>query len=184
MNKSNINLKMMCLTGVMAALYVGFELLTEPMSTALGGDMKILAFSGLTVMIVSIFGGPVWGAATGFIGEFLTQLLLWGFAPTTFLWVLPAVIRGLVMGWLFNAFKKSMAPGVLILETCITALVVTLSNTGVMLIDQMLYGYYNSYYAIVVAIPKRAITGVVTAVIFSLMLPTIVNALKGVLKKR
>lgn len=174
---------MLCLAGVMAALYVGLDFLAVSISAPFGGQLKI-SFSGLPVIIVSIFGGPLWGAATGFVGALVGQMITYGFSATTLLWVLPAVIRGLSMGLLFRAFKKSMKPSVLILETGISSLLVTLFNTGAMLIEQMLYGYYSSYYAIVVAIPTRVIAGIVTAVAFSLMLPTIVNSLKGILKTR
>ena len=183
MSKNANNLKMLCLAGVMAALYVGLDFLAVSISAPFGGQLKI-SFSGLPVIIVSIFGGPLWGAATGFVGALVGQMITYGFSATTLLWVLPAVIRGLSMGLLFRAFKKSMKPSVLILETGISSLLVTLFNTGAMLIEQMLYGYYSSYYAIVVAIPTRVIAGIVTAVVFSLMLPTIVNSLKGILKTR
>lgn len=182
MSKSANNLKMLCLAGVMAALYVGLDFLAVSISAPFGGQLKI-SFSGLPVIIVSIFGGPLWGAATGFVGALVGQMITYGFGATTLLWVLPAVIRGLSMGLLFRAFKKSMTPSILILETCISSLLVTLCNTGALLLDQVIYGY-GSVYTVLVAIPTRVIAGIVTAVVFSLMLPTIVQSLKGILKTR
>lgn len=81
------------------------------------------------------------------------------------------------MGILFRVFKKSVKPGILTIETCISSLLVTLLNTGAMLIEQKLYGYYSSYLAIYLAIPSRILAGIITAVVFSLMLPTIINSL-------
>lgn len=182
MSKNANNLKMLCLAGVMAALYVGLDFLAVSISAPLGGQMKI-SLSGLPVIIVAIFGGPLWGAATGFVGALIGQLITYGFGATTLLWVLPAVVRGLAMGVLFRLFKKSMKPSWLILETTISALLVTLCNTGVLLLDQVIYGY-GSLYTVLVAIPTRVIAGVITAVVFSLMLPTIVNSLKGIIKTR
>ena len=69
-------------------------------------------------------------------------MITYGMSATTLLWVLPAVIRGLSMGYLFKAFKKSIKPGILTLETCISSILVTLFNTGAMLVEQKLYGYY------------------------------------------
>ena len=176
------NIKMLCLAGVMAALYVCFDILaTVTVSAPTGGTMKI-SMSGLPVIIVSIFCGPWWGAATGFVGAFIGQMLTYGFSATTLLWVLPAVARGIVVGYLFRVFKKSVKPGVLTLEIAISAVIVTLLNTGAMLIEQKLYGYYSSYIAIFVAIPSRVLAGIVTAVIFSLMLPTIIGSLNKYLK--
>lgn len=174
--KSN-KLKMLCLAGIMAAIYVALDFLAVSVSAPFAGNLKI-SLSGLPVIIVAIFGGPFWGAVTGFIGAFIGQMLTYGLSATTILWILPAVVRGLSMGFLFRAFKKSIKPGVLTLETCISALLVTIFNTGAMLVEQKLYGYYSSYLAIFLAIPARVLAGIITSVVFSLMLPTIVDSLR------
>ena len=80
---------MICLAGVMAALYVCLDFLAVSVSAPFGGTMKI-SISGLPVIIVAIFCGPWWGAATGFIGAFIGQLITYGISATTVLWVLPA----------------------------------------------------------------------------------------------
>ncbi|MBQ8545313.1 MAG: ECF transporter S component [Clostridia bacterium] len=175
MQKSN-KIKIICLAGMMAALYVCLDFLAVSVSAPLGGTLKI-SISGLPVIIVAIFCGPWWGAATGFIGAFVGQLITYGVSATTVLWVLPAVVRGITVGYLFRAFKKSTKSGILVIETCISSLIVTILNTGAMLIEQKLYGYYSSYLAIFVAIPSRLIAGILTAIVFSLMLPTIINTL-------
>jgi ECF transporter S component (folate family) len=175
MKKKN-TVRLICLAGVMAALYVGLDFIAVSVSAPFGGNLKI-SLSGLPVMITAMIGGPLWGAATGFVGAFVGQLITYGMSATTLLWVLPAVIRGLSMGYLFKAFKRSLKPGILMLETCISSLLVTLFNTGAMLVEQLLYGYYQSFYAIYVAIPTRVFAGIITAVVFSLMLPTIIGAL-------
>lgn len=174
--KESNKVKFLCMAGIMAAMYVGLDFLAVSVSAPFGGNLKI-SLSGLPVIIMAVFGGPLWGAATGFIGAFIGQLITYGLSATTALWVLPAVVRGLSMGFLFRAFKCSMKPGILTLETCITSLLVTLFNTGAMLVEQKLYGYYQSFLAIYVAIPTRIFAGIVTAIVFSLMLPTILNAL-------
>ena len=176
MSKRKNTIKLICLSGIMAAMYVSLDFLAVSVSAGFGGTLKI-SLSGLPVIIVAIFGGPIWGAATGFIGAFIGQMITYGMSATTILWILPAVARGISMGLLFRAFKKSMKPGTLILETCISFLLVTLLNTGAMLVEQKLYGYYQSYMAIYVAIPTRILAGIVTAIVFSLMLPTIVDSL-------
>lgn len=181
MSKTTNQIKIMCLAAVMAALYVGLDFLAVSVSAPFGGNLKI-SLSGLPVIIVSIVGGPIWGAATGFVGAFVGQMITYGFSATTLLWVLPAVARGITVGLLFKAFKKSCRPLHLIIITCISSLIVTALNTGAMLIEQKLYGYYSSYVAIFTAIPSRVIAGIITAIIFSLMLPTIMDAVKKVIK--
>ena len=109
-------------------------------------------------------------------------MITYGFSATTLLWVLPAVVRGLSVGLLFKAFSGSLKPSRLVLITCISSLLVTLCNTGAMLIEQKLYGYYSSYLAIFVAIPSRIFAGLLTAIVFSLMLPTIVDTINKHIK--
>ena len=178
--KSSNNIKMICLAGVMAALYVCLDFLAVSVSAPFGNNLKI-SIIGLPVIIVAVFCGPWWGAATGFIGAFIGQLISYGIGPTTILWVIPAVARGILMGYLFRAFKKSTKPGIIAIETCISSLVVTLLNTGALLLDNMMYGY-TTYYAIFVAIPMRLVAGILTALVFSLMLPTILDSLNNHVK--
>lgn len=176
MSKNSNHVKLLCLSGVMAALYVGLDLLAVTVSAPFGNSLKI-SLSGLPVILVAIFGGPIWGMATGFVGAFIGQMITYGFSVTTLLWVLPAVLRGLSFGLLFKAFKKKLTPGVLTLETIISSLLVTAANTGVLLIDAAVYGY-SSPAVILLDVPGRLLAGCLTAVMFSLMLPTIVGTLK------
>lgn len=178
--KSSNNIKMICLAGVMAALYVCLDFLAVSVSAPFGNSLKI-SLSGLPVIIVAIFCGPWWGAATGFLGAFIGQMISYGIGPTTLLWVLPAMARGITMGYLFRIFKCTAKPSILAIQTCISSLIVTALNTVALILDQMIYGY-SSYYAIWVAVPGRIIAGILTALVFSLMLPTILNSLNKTVK--
>ena len=100
MSKRKNTIKLICLSGIMAAMYVGLDFLAVSVSAGFGGTLKI-SLSGLPVIIVAIFGGPIWGAATGFIGAFIGQMITYGMSATTILWILPAVARGISMGLLF-----------------------------------------------------------------------------------
>ena len=178
--KTNSNIKMICLTSVMAALYVCLDFLAVSVSAPFGNSLKI-SLSGLPVIIVAIFCGPWWGAATGFLGAFIGQMISYGIGPTTLLWVIPAMARGITMGYLFRIFKCTTKPSILAIQTCISSLIVTALNTVALILDQMIYGY-SSYYAIWVAVPGRIIAGILTALVFSLMLPTILNSLNKTVK--
>ena len=163
----------------MAALYVGLDFLAVSVSAPFGGSMKF-SVSGLPVIIISAFFGPVWGALTGFTGAFLGQMITYGFGATTFLWVLPAVARGLSFGFLFKAFKKSIKPHILCIETIISALVVTVINSIVMYIDSKVYGYPAVILG--VSLVNRIVAAIITSVVFALILPPILKALKKVIK--
>lgn len=169
-------LRTLCLAAVMAAVYVGLDFLSESASAVFGGAMKV-SLSGLPVLIVSIVAGPLWGGLTGFIGEFVIQLWLYGLDPTTLIWALAAASRGLVMGWLFLAFKKSIRPLPLTVATVVSSVVTTLLNTGGILIHQTIYGY-SSYLATLVQVPIRVLSGALTAVVFALILPIVLRPLK------
>lgn len=168
-NKSKNKTKLLCLSGIMAALYTVLDILAVGFSVPFGGNLKI-SLSGLPIIIAALLGGPLWGAAVGFVGAIAGQLITYGLSATTFLWVIPAVVRGLSVGLLFRAFKYSLNPVLLTLEVCISSLLVTLFNTIAMLLEQRLYGYYNSYLAIFVAVPTRIIAGLLSAVVFSIIL--------------
>ena len=172
----NKKLRLLCLAAVMAAVYVGLDFLSESASAVFGGSMKI-SLSGLPVVIVAVCAGPLWGGVTGFIGEFIIQLCLYGLDPTTLIWALAAASRGLVMGWMFLAFKKSTHPLFLTISTVVSSIVVTLLNTGGILIHQTIYGY-SSYLATLVQVPTRIASGALTAVLFALILPPILRPLK------
>ncbi len=173
-------LRMLCLAAVMAAVYVGLDFLSESASAVFGGWMKI-SLSGLPVVIVAIVAGPLWGGVTGFIGEFVIQLWLYGLDPTTLIWALAAASRGLVMGWMFRLFKKSTHPLMLGISTIVSSVVTTLLNTGGILIHQTIYGY-SSYIATLVQVPVRVLSGALTAVIFALILPIVLRPLKRYIK--
>ena len=161
MSKQSNYVKLICLSAVMAAVYCGLDVLAVSVSAPFGGSLKI-SLSGLPIIIVAIFGGPIWGAATGFVGAFIGQMISYGFTPMTLLWVLPAVVRGLSVGLLFKLFKKSTAPSILISITCISSILVTIFNTIAKMADFALYGAYypgapGSYLAIFLEVPQRVI---------------------------
>ena len=81
-----------CVCAILAALYFVFDLISIK-----AGPFK-LSVSGLPIILVAIIYGPLDAMIVGFTGAFLGQLLSYGFTPTTILWCLPAVVRGLFVG--------------------------------------------------------------------------------------
>ncbi len=179
MSRKNEIIKL-CICSVMAALYVGLDFLADISSKLFGGTIKI-SLSGLPIIIVAIMFGPLWGAATGFVGAFLGQMITYGFSATTLLWVMPATFRGIIMGLLFLAFKKSFKTTFLIFEITVSSLVVTAINTVVMYLDAKIYKYPIELFGI--ALVYRIIIAVITAVVFALIVPYIVKSIKKVILK-
>ncbi len=183
MQNKKVNIQNLCLSAVMAAIYFALDLAATTLSVTFFGNTMKISFSGLAVIIPAVFCGPLWGCATGFIGAFLGQMLSYGFTPTTLLWVLPAALRGLSMGLLFIAFKRSQKISILSLEIILSSLLVTAVNTVVMYIDSKIYNYYSYAYIFGGLLP-RVIASLITAVIFTLLLPVILKMLSKVIKNR
>ena len=125
---------------VLAALYFVLDLISIK-----AGPFK-LSVSGLPIIIVAVIYGPIDGMIVGFVGAFLGQLLSYGFTPTTILWVLPAVLRGLIVGICFRKQNVKNHPIKLMAVVLISSIIVTTTNTFVMYIDSVIYNYYSYAY--------------------------------------
>lgn len=163
----------------MSALFAVLDFFSDTVSLPLG-NFKI-SINGLPILIMAVFGGPLWGALTGFVGAFISQLR-WGLEVMTVLWILPEVARGLVMGLIFLALKKSLKPWFLGIGVVASSVVVTLLNTLALIVNYYIYGGKKGVAAILLEMPGRLALGVVTAVILTLLLPLVVHPLKKIIK--
>ena len=170
-----LNTKMLCTEAIMAALFVVFDILATNFSGIFGGNIKF-SLSGLPIIICSLLFGPVSGMLVGLVGAFASQMLTYGFTATTVLWILPAVARGLITGCLFIAFGRKLNFGYITLITIISSIVITALNTLVGYIDSLVYGYPYAVFAMTTL--TRFITGVATAVVYSIILVPIIKELK------
>lgn len=159
---------------VLAALYFVFDLISIK-----AGPFK-LSVSGLPIIIVAVIYGPIDGMIVGFTGAFLGQLLTYGFTPTTLLWVLPAVLRGLIVGLCFRKQNVKNHPIKLIFVILISSLIVTTTNTFAMYVDSVIYNYY-SYAYIFGALLYRYIAGILTGFIYTVLTPVIYEQISKIL---
>lgn len=93
--------KQLCVNAVLIALFYVLDMF----SLRIGNSMEI-TFDGLPIIIAAIFFGPVSGMAVGLVGAFLSQLVAYGLGPTTVLWIIPAGLRGIIVGGFAIALKK------------------------------------------------------------------------------
>ena len=140
--------------------------------------MKI-TLDSLPILVAAALLGPVDGMAVGLAGSFLNQMITYGFTATTLLWILPAGLRGLFVGLFAKAHGFSMTLPRTIFITVVTALFVTALNTLLLYVDSWVYSY--SYIAALPTVVLRIVAGVLTAVLFSLLLPAILAALRRML---
>lgn len=157
---------------MLAAMYVVLSFVSVNMP-----NMKI-TFDALPILVGAALFGPVDGLAIGLVGSFLNQLLgPYGLTVTTPLWILPAGVRGLMVG----AYAKHKGFTMTFVQTAaitvLSALVVTALNTLVMYIDSVIFGYYSYAYVFGMVVP-RIVVGVVTGVVFAAILPPLLKILR------
>lgn len=180
MKKNHFPVKRIAMNAVMVALYVGLTLLTIPL-----GGLK-LTVEALPVIICAVAFGPVDAAIVGFLGEMLNQMMTYGFTPTTLLWILPAVVRGLFVGLCVLGLKKKLSAdalltgktaAILVAVCIISGVLVSLLNTFTLYVDSKMYGYYS--YAMVFGVFWiRIITGMISSAAMGVATVPIVTALK------
>lgn len=167
----NMKTKRLVVDALCAALYV---LLSSYVSINLAG-IKI-TFDALPILLAAILYGPADGLIVGLLGAFLGQLMgPYGLSVTTPLWILPAGLRGLLVGLAARGKGFSLAPKRLGVLLVATALLVTAVNTGVMWVDCLVFQYsFATYSPYIIA---RIVAGIATAVAFTFVLPPVLKAL-------
>ena len=107
----------------------------------------------------------------------LGQLLgPYGLSVTTPLWMLPAAVRGLLVGLWARRRGGRYGRGQLAAVLVGTALAVTALNTGVMWVDSRVFAY--PFAATLPSVALRVAAGLVTSGLYTLLLPPIVRALR------
>lgn len=182
MVKNRLDTKKMVTVALLIALHVVLGLVSLTF-----GNMKV-TFDGLPIIISAICFGPVWGTLTGLLGAFLAQLLTYGITATTVLWILPAAMRGLVVGLFFLRTDPAdykqwhwKSPR-LLLAIILSSLLVTGVNTLVMYLDSIIYHYY-SYAYVFGATLIRFISSLLTAIAYCVVVPLVMKPLMKFLKK-
>ena len=158
---------------MLAAMYVCLSFV----SIRVGNSMKITVDS-LPILVAALLLGPLDGLAVGLIGSFLNQMLTYGLTVTTVLWILPAGIRGLVVGYYAKKHDFNLSRRQLVLITTATALLVTALNTLVMYLDSLIIGY--PFAATLPTVLLRIVSGVLIAIVFSMILPPLLTALRKI----
>lgn len=163
--------KKMAIDAMLIAMFVVLSYVSIPLP-----NMKI-TLDSFPILVGAALFGPIDGMIIGLLGSFIDQMLKYGFTVTTPLWILPAAVRGLIVGLYAKSCNFEYKRGGLIVITVISALVVTALNTLVMYIDSKIFGYYSYAYVFGMVVP-RIITGIVTAVVFAVLLPPLLDIIK------
>lgn len=168
---------MMAINAVLIAMYVVLNFISLR-----AANIKF-TLDAFPIIVGAVMFGPLHGSLVGFLGSTIYQLFFsgYGITPTTILWILPAVARGLIIG-LYSKRKGYEPHGIgLIIVTIISGLTVTCLNTVALYVDSVIYHYYSYELVFGLLIPKFII-GAVLAVIFALAVPPLVKRLRKNIK--
>ena len=142
------------------------------------GNLEI-TFKSLPVVAGALLFGPAAGGIIAFLGELLSQLMgPYGLMPTTVLWLLPPLARGLFVGAVAARLWKTGRPletrpavcyGVCLLGSLLTSCVTTLCLWA----DSVIYHYYSFAFVFGSALIRFGKEIVVTAIITTLAIPLV-----------
>lgn len=131
-----------------------------------------ISLAGLPIIFIAVIYGPFEAAGLGFLGEFIMQMITYGFTPTTILWCLPAVARGLIVGFMFKQKDIRTHKLLWILTITVSCIVVTLINTFVIFVDAKIFEYPSQLTTITIFI--RLANSIASAVAYALLLPALI----------
>lgn len=141
-----------------------------------------ITFESVPVLIAALLFGPADGAAVGFTGTTIYQLLRHGVTVTTPLWILPYVLCGLIAG-AYAKRKKFVLPQTRMIGiVAVAELVVTGVNTGALYIDSNLFGYYHPGFITGVLALRLGIC-VAKAFAYAMLLPVLLPQLRKLLRR-
>lgn len=156
----------LCLDSLLAALYFVLSLYSVKM-----GNIRI-TFASFAIILSGLLYSPSDALLVAFVGEMLSQLLQYGFTPTTFLWIIPSLFRaGMVSLFQVIARRKGtylenhlLAYSLLML---LTFLLTTSINTGLIFLDAYLMNYPVSF--TILETIFRFLSSIVTCVVVSIL---------------
>lgn len=172
-----ISVRMMATDAVLIAMYVVLN------SIAIRTANIKFTLDAFPIIIGAVMFGPLHGTLIGFVGSAIYQLFFsgYGITPTTPLWMLPVIIRGLIVG-LYSRRKAYEPPmGGLVAVTILAGVLTTTFNTLALYTDSIIYNYYSYELVFGLLIPKFVIS-VILAVVFALITPALVKKIRKNIK--
>ena len=146
------------------------------------GNIKI-TFESLPVLLAGFMFGPADGMLVGGIGTFIYQILRYGFSATTFLWILPYVICGLIVGTIGRTRNGDIDSRRVMLTVIIAEVLILIINTGVIYIDSIIYGYYSAAY-VFGSLAIRIVICIIKSVAFGLVMPMLIKGLRSAMPEK
>ena len=164
-----MNTRRLVTDAVLIALYVVLNFYTIRLGWL---NISLAAFP---ILVAALLYGWADGLIVGAMSGFISQLLTYGLSVTTIMWMLPTLVRGLMVGLYatkrgFDLNRKQI--GFIVLVSC---LVVTLLNTAALYADSLIYPVALTLGTIAL----RLVSSVVMAVIFTIITPKAIQLLRA-----
>ena len=166
-----MNTRRLVTDAVLIALYVVLNFYTIRLGWL---NISLAAFP---ILVAALLYGWADGLIVGAMSGFISQLLTYGLSVTTIMWMLPTLVRGLMVGLYatkrgFDLNRKQI--GFIVLVRC---LVVTLLNTAALYADSLIYHYPVALTLGTIAL--RLVSSVVMAVVFTIITPKAIQLLRA-----
>ena len=168
----------------MNAVMIGAYIALSYAAIMILGRWKI-TFEHFPVVLSAVMFGPADAVLVGGIGELINQFFTYGLTPTTALWVLPIVARGLMLGLCAKLWKRqvsssaicSKAVPVIFMIVCVLSGIISSGlNTLALYVDSKMLGYYT-YAMVFGALLVRIVLSCVTSVIMVIGTKAVLHAL-------
>lgn len=168
---------MMAIDAMLVAMYVVLK------SFSIRALNFSFTFDSFPIIVGAVLFGPIHGGIIGFLGGCMYQFFFsgYGITLTTPLWIIPAVARGLIVG--FYSKRCGLEPPVrgLIAVNIIAGVIVTALNTLAIYTDSRIFNYF-SYELVFGALIPRIISGVTVSTVFALIVPAVVRGIRKNIK--
>jgi uncharacterized membrane protein len=140
-----------------------------------------LTFASLAIVVSALLFGVGDTVVIAVLGEFLIQVFGFGFSLTLPLWLLPPLLRAVILGVVAEIYRRKGDEldhhlVIYYLTALGAALVVTAANTGVLFLDALIIGYPASIVWLETLI--RFGVGLLTAVLVSAASHPLADALR------
>jgi|LAHS01.1.fsa_nt_gb riboflavin transporter len=140
-----------------------------------------ITFASLPILVSALLFGVGDTIVIAALGEFLIQVFSYGFSVTLPLWLVPPVLRALIIGVVAAIYRKKgeeldhhiVAYYLTVLGS---TLVVTAANTGVLYLDAIIIGYPVSVVWLETLV--RIGVGLLTAILVALSAHPLADALR------
>ncbi len=138
-----------------------------------------ITFESLPIFIGAFLLGPVDGMLIGGVGTLIYQLLRYGFAYTTVLWMLPYILAGLICGLIAKKDKFDTSKIKFVIVTLVAEVLISVLNTGVIYLDSKINHYY--YVGIIMgSLAVRLVVAVAKGIAFGAVMPYLLTAIKKI----